>query len=60
MLILSRKLGEDIIINEDLIVRVCEIDRKCNVVKLGFEADKLKWLIDRMEIFYRKVDESLF
>ena len=57
MLILGRKLGEEIIINEDLIIKVTFIDYHFRMVKLGFEADKTKYIIDRFEIYERKVEE---
>ena len=57
MLILGRKLGEEIIINGDLIIKVTFIDYGYRMVKLGFEADKAKYVIDRYEIFERKVEE---
>ena len=57
MLILGRKLGEEIIINEDLIIKVTFIDYGYRIVKLGFEADKAKYVIDRYEIFERKVEK---
>ena len=57
MLILGRKLGQEIIINEDLIIKVVFIEYNLRMVKLGFEADKAKYMIDRYEIFERKVEE---
>ena len=57
MLILSRKLWQEIIINEDLIVKVVYIDYNLKQIKLGFEASKEKCVIDRYEIYERKVEE---
>ena len=57
MLVLGRKEGQEIIINEDLIIKVTFIDNKFRMVKLGFKADKAKYVIDRYEIFERKVEE---
>ena len=42
MLVLGRKEGQEIIINEDLIIKVTFIDYHFRMVKLGFEADKNK------------------
>jgi len=57
MLVLGRKLGQRIIINEELIIEVTFIASGNGFVKLGFEADKAKYVIDRFEIYERKVEE---
>ena len=38
MLILTRKIGEGVVLNDEIMVRVVEISK--GVVKLGFEAPK--------------------
>lgn len=40
MLLLSRNIGESIIINEDIAVRVVGVNRKTGQVRLGFDAPK--------------------
>lgn len=57
MLVLGRREGQQIIINEDLIMKVCYIDTDKKFVKFGFEASKRDYIIDRFEIFQRKVEE---
>lgn len=57
MLILTRRAFQKIIVNEDLIIEVVSIDIYRMQVKLGFEADRDKYLVDRYEIFERKVEE---
>ncbi len=57
MLILGRKVGQKIIINEDLIIKVVYVDYKYNYIKLGFDAAKEDYLIDRYEIFELKQNE---
>lgn len=47
MLILTRKIGEGVVLNENITVRVIEISK--GVVKLGFEAPK-NMLILREEL----------
>lgn len=47
MLILTRKIGEGVILNDEITVRVVEISK--GVVKLGFEATK-NMLILREEL----------
>ncbi len=47
MLILTRKIGEGVILNDEITVRVVEISK--GVVKLGFEAPK-NMLILREEL----------
>jgi carbon storage regulator len=50
MLILERKLGERVIINDDIVVTITGIDRSCRRIKLGFEAPE-KYEIHREEIY---------
>ncbi len=38
MLILSRKMGQRVMIDDNIIITVIEIDKKWNQIKLGFEA----------------------
>jgi len=49
MLILTRKIGEGVVLNENITVKVIEISK--GVVKLGFEAPK-DMLILREELAY--------
>ena len=51
---ISRKLGEKIVINDDLYIFPVRIDYKYERVKLAFEGSRTKWLIDRYEINERK------
>lgn len=55
MLILTRKLNEEIVINGEIIIKIVSISE--NQVKLGFEAPK-NIDINRKEVF-EKVKESL-
>lgn len=55
MLILTRKLNEEIVINGEIIVKIVSISE--NQVKLGFDAPK-NIEINRKEVF-EKVKESL-
>lgn len=55
MLVLSRKCGEDIVIAENIKVRVLEI--KGDRVKLGFDAPK-EISIDRLEVRNEKMAPS--
>lgn len=48
MLVLSRRLGESIVINDDIAIHVIELGR--GKVKIGFEAPK-DVIIHRMEIY---------
>ena len=57
MLVLGRREGEQIIINGDLLVRICRIEWKSNLVKVGFEASEDSYVIDRLEIHKRKMRE---
>ena len=53
MLILARRRTEEIIINEELIIRVNKIDYGNNQVSLQFEGNKDDYVIDRYEIYLR-------
>jgi len=59
MLVLGRNVGEKIIVNEDLIIYVSSITNRNGrmQVKLAFESSKEKYIVDRYEIFERKVIE---
>lgn len=54
MLILSRKLGETLVINEN--IRITILDVTNNQVRLGIEAPR-NIAVDREEIYQRKVTE---
>lgn len=56
MLVLSRRRGEELVIGDDVRVRVLEI--RGNVVKLGFDAP-LDVRIQRQEVLLRLSDEQL-
>lgn len=56
MLVLSRRRGERIIINEDLIIRVDTVRWYDNQVRLCFEGGE-QYVIDRYEIYERKLAE---
>lgn len=51
MLVLSRKVGESIVINDTIQVTIVEIDR--NKIRLGFIAP-MDTVIDRQEVHERK------
>ena len=51
MLVLSRNIGERIMIGEDVVITIADI--KKNKVRLGFEAPN-ECIIDREEVFNRK------
>ena len=53
MLVLGRKINQQIIINEELIIMVTDVSY--NFVKLGFIGPKDKFLIDRYEIYEKKL-----
>ena len=55
MLVLSRKIGERIVIGPDVVVTVVEI--KHDRVRLAFEAPR-HVRIDRQEVYLRIQDES--
>lgn len=54
MLILTRKVGEEIVIAEDIVVKVVSIDR--NKVRLGVSAHSAV-KVDRKEVHERKARE---
>ena len=56
MLYITRKIGEEIVINNDIFVVVKEVSR--NKVKLGFKFPE-KSTILRKEIYDRILDENL-
>lgn len=56
MLILTRKIGEKIIIGEDVVLSVVEVSK--GVVKLGIEAPKNVTIL-RQEVFERVRDENI-
>jgi len=55
MLVLTRKLGETVIINDNISVTVLGIQG--GIIKLGFNAPR-DVSIDREEIFYRKQEDK--
>ena len=59
MLILGRRLNERIFINDELIITISEFLKNPQRVKLGFEGSLEKYVIDREEIYIRKMDEKL-
>lgn len=56
MLVLGRETGGKIIINEELIIEVVAIYK--DFVKLGFTGQKNKYIIDRIEIYEMKQQNS--
>jgi len=56
MLVLTRRVGESIVIGDDIVVRVVSVDG--NQVKLGCSAP-VSVSIDREEIYDRKQAEKL-
>lgn len=54
MLILGRNEGEDVIINSDLIIKVCHVAPNAKTVRLGFEGSIKDYVIDRLEVHKRK------
>lgn len=57
MLVLTRKLGESININEN--IKITVIDIKGNQVRIGIEAPK-EFSIHREEIYNRIKEENIF
>jgi len=55
MLVLGRHVDQRIIINDDLIIIVTDVCKNTGFVKLGFEANKLKYRIDRQEIHMKRL-----
>ena len=51
MLVLTRKVGEEIIIDEEIRITIVEIDR--NKVRLGITAPR-ETVVDRREIYERR------
>ena len=49
MLVLGRREGEQIIINDDLILTITYLKR--GMVKISFDGDIDKYIIDRKEIY---------
>lgn len=56
LLVLGRETGGKIIINEELIIEVVAIYK--DFVKLGFTGQKNKYIIDRIEIYEMKQQNS--
>lgn len=55
MLVLTRKLGEQIIIDDNIVVTIIAIDG--NKIRLGIKAPR-SVQVDRAEIHQRKLNES--
>ena len=58
MLVLSRRAGEKIIINEELVITINHIDSRSGQVKIAFEAPREDYLIDRYEVYLSKQAED--
>jgi carbon storage regulator CsrA len=56
MLVLSRKIGEDVVIRNDIVVRI--LDVKGSKVKIGFGTSDPSVEINRIEVEFSKLQES--
>ena len=56
MLVLSRKVGEQLVINDNIIVTVVSIEG--NKIRLGIEAPR-SVTVDRAEVHQRKQEETV-
>lgn len=55
MLVVSRKLGEEVVIGQDVVVRVVAV--RGNTVRLGIDAPR-QLSVDRREVRVRRNDEE--
>jgi len=57
MLILTRRVNQDILIGDSIVIKVCEVDKLTGKVKIGIEAPK-SMSVDRREVRERQDRED--
>lgn len=56
MLVLTRKTGQSVIINGDLVIKICSIEGR-NAVRIGVEAPRDKYEVLREELCAAKEED---
>lgn len=57
MLVLARNVNQKVIINGELTIMITSVQG--NQVKLSFDGDKEKYVVDRMEIYEQKIQGKM-